>query len=120
MNFNYPYLIDGRGQTATAGYALHIRQLIEQVLFTARGERVNRPDFGSGLMQLVFAPGSREVIAATQFQVQGALQQVLDELIQIDTVTVNIEDAQLSVQVNYRLHQTGEPGVAAFVRGLPL
>jgi phage baseplate assembly protein W len=53
----------------------HIRDLIEQVLFTSPGERVNRPDFGSGLMQLVFAPNSDELATATQFMVQGALQQ---------------------------------------------
>ena len=64
----------------------HIRDLIEQVLFTAPGERVNRPNFGSGLLQLVFAPNSDELAAATQFLVQGALQQWLGDLIQVEGV----------------------------------
>ena len=70
---DYPYHFDGRGRTAATSNDAHMRDLIEQVLFTAPGERVNRPDFGSGLMQLVFAPNSDELAAATQFLVQGAL-----------------------------------------------
>ena len=81
MNLDYPYQFDGRGRTAEADDQAYIRGLIEQVLFTAPGERVMRPDFGSGLMQLVFAPNSLELAAATQFLVQGALQQWLGNLI---------------------------------------
>ena len=72
---DYPYHFDGRGRTATTDTADHIRDLIEQVLFTAPGERVNRPDFGSGLLRLVFAPNSDALAAATHLAVQGALQQ---------------------------------------------
>ena len=39
----------------------HIRDLIEQVLFTSPGERVMRPDFGAGLLALVFEPNSVEL-----------------------------------------------------------
>ena len=56
MNLGYPYQFDSRGHTATAGEEGWIRGLIEQVLFTSPGERVMRPDFGSGLRELVFAP----------------------------------------------------------------
>ena len=79
----FPYPIDTRGRTAQADDDDHIRDLIEKVLFTSPGERVNRPDFGSGLMQLVFAPNSDELAAATQFSVQGALQQWLGDLIEV-------------------------------------
>ena len=65
MNIDYPLHFDGRGHTATAEHDAHIRDMIEQLLFTAPGERVNRPDFGSGIMQLNFAPASDEVAAAT-------------------------------------------------------
>ena len=80
MNVNFPYKIDGQGRTATTSDDKHIRHLIEQVLFTSPGERVNRPDFGSGLLQLVFAPGSDELVATTQFLVQSTLQQWLGDL----------------------------------------
>ena len=56
MEIDYPYRFDGRGRTAQTGADDHIRDLIEQVLFTSPGERVNRPTFGSGVLQLVFAP----------------------------------------------------------------
>src|SRR5579859_7503990 len=69
----YPLHIDGRGRTAEAGYAAHVRDLIEQVVFTAPGERVNRPDFGSSILQLMFAPNSDSLEAATQAAVQAAL-----------------------------------------------
>ena len=85
MQINYPWQTDRRGRTAQADSDdAHIRQLIEQVLFTAPGERVNRPSFGSGLMQLVFAPNSPELATATKFLVQGALQQWLGDLIQVE------------------------------------
>ena len=58
MNLDFPYHFDSHGRTAAIDYDAHIRDLIEQVLFTAPGERVNRPDFGSGLLRLVF--GSHE------------------------------------------------------------
>lgn len=74
-NLRYPYQIDGRGRSAEADEVAWIRGLIEQVLFTSPGERVMRPNFGSGVMQLVFAPNSPELAATTQFLVQAALQQ---------------------------------------------
>jgi Baseplate wedge protein gp25 len=62
--------------------------MIEQILFTDLGERVNRPTFGSGINQLVFAPNSNELAAATQLLVQGALQQWLADLIHVESVAV--------------------------------
>src|SRR3981081_76517 len=98
---DYPYHFDGRRRTAATDSDAHIRDLIEQVLFTAPGERVKRPDFGSGLMQLVFAPNSDELAAATQFLVQGALQQWLGDLIEVEAVEVTSEDSTLRVTVQY-------------------
>src|SRR5215510_8620224 len=98
-NLDYPYHFDGSGRTAETDGDAHIRDLIEQVLFTAPGERVNRPDFGSGLMQLVFAPNSDELAATTQFLAQGALQQWLGDLIEIESVQVQAVDATLTVTV---------------------
>ena len=76
MNVNFPFQFDGRGRTMDP-QADYVRQMVEQVLFTSPGERVNMPDFGSGLLQLPFAPNSMEMAAATQFTVQGALQKWL-------------------------------------------
>ena len=75
MNIDFPFHYDSRGATASAGYADHVRDMIEQLLFTNPGERVNRPDFGCGLLQLVFAPNSPELAATLQFTAQAALEQ---------------------------------------------
>lgn len=116
MQIDYPFHIDGRGRTADTDQDDHIRDLIEQVLFTAPGERVNRPAFGSGLMQLVFAPNSDELATATQFMVQGALQQWLGDLIQVQNVKVESEAATLQVTVEYIVLRNQQKQVARFSR----
>ena len=117
MQIDYPFHIEGRGRTAATDDDDHIRDMIEQVLFTSAGERVNRPDFGSGVMQLVFAPNSSELASATQFLVQGALQQWLGDLIQVEAVQVVSEDATIRVAVQYLVRRTRERKVAQFSRG---
>lgn len=116
MQIDYPFHIDGRGRTADTDQDDHIRDLIEQVLFTTPGERVNRPAFGSGLMQLVFAPNSDELATATQFMVQGALQQYLSDLIQVLNVKVESEAATLQVTVEYIVLRNQQKQVARFSR----
>ncbi len=116
MNIDFPFGIDGRGRTASTDDSDHIRDMIEQLLFTSPGERVNLPTFGSGLMQMVFAPASDELAAATQFLVQGALQQWLGDLIQVQTAQVEFEDATVSVTIQYVIRQTQEQKVAQFSR----
>ncbi len=114
MNIRFPFQIDGRGRTADATDEEHIRQMIEQVLFTSPGERVNRPDFGTGIMQLLFAPNSPELAAATEFTIQGALQQWLGELIQVEAVNVESQEATLHVTVQYRIRRNQQRAVAQF------
>ena len=117
MQIDYPFHFDGRGGTAQTTDDDHIRDLIEQVLFTAPGERVNRPTFGSGVMQLVFAPNSDALASATQQLVQGALQQWLGDLIQVQSVEVQNEDATLRIQIQYIVRRTQQAQVAQFTRG---
>jgi phage baseplate assembly protein W len=116
MEIDYPFHVDGRGRTAQTDSEDHIRDLIEQVLFTAPGERVNRPTFGTGLQQLVFAPNSEELAAAVQFLAQGALQQWLGELISVEGVGVRSDDAALQVTVEYTVRRTQQRRVAQFAR----
>ena len=118
-DFDFPYHVDGRGRTATTGADDHLRDLIEQVLFTAPGERVMRPDFGSGLLGLVFEPGGPELVATTQHLVQGALQQWLGRLIAVESVEVSQHEGTFSVTVAYVVLQTQERAVASFTRGQP-
>lgn len=119
MNVAFPYDFDSRGRTADATHEEHIQQLMEQLLFTSPGERVNRPAFGSGLLRLVFEPNSPELAAATQLQVQGALQQWLGELIHVEAVEVISVEEKLQVQVHYRIRRTQQRRLAEFTRGTP-
>jgi len=105
---DHPFHVDGRGLTAETDQADHVRDLIQQVLFTVPGERVNRPDFGCGLGQLVFEPNSDELATATQFLVQGALTRWLDDLIVVHQVDVRSQDATLEVVVTFSDRRTGQ------------
>lgn len=116
MQIDYPFHFDSRGRTAEANDDEHIRDMIQQVLFTSPGERVNRPTFGSGLLQLVFAPNSDALAAATQMSVQGSLQQWLGDLIEVDSVEVANIDSALHVQVRYVIRRTQESRAAEFSR----
>ena len=107
-HLDFPYHVDGRGRTAETDEDDHVRDLIHQVLFTSPGERVNRPDFGCGVAQLVFMPNSGALAAATQFLVQGALTRWLDDLIVVDRVEVVAEESTLAVIVAYTVLETGE------------
>lgn len=117
MQLGYPYGFDAQGRTAQAVGDDHIRDLIEQVLFTAPGERVNRPTFGTGLAQLLFAPTSPELATATQFLVQGALQQWLGDLIKFTGVQVESVDSTVTVTVQYVVLATQQRMSAEFTRG---
>lgn len=118
MDVGFPFRLDRQGRTVTCDYESHIREMVEQVLFTMPGERVNRPDFGSGLMQMVFSPGSEEIVAATQFLVQSNLQRWLGDLISVDEVAVEAIDSTLTVSVRYQILKSKQPQVAQFKYGL--
>lgn len=117
MQVNFAYRFDARGRTAGADEADHIRDLIEQVLFTHPGERVMRPDFGSGLLQLVFAPNSEVLAATTQVLVQSSLQRWLGEWVLVESVQVEAVDSTLRVTVQYVIRRTGTRVVGTFVQG---
>lgn len=117
MQLAFPYGFDRTGRTATANPAQHIRDLIWQVLLTAPGERVNRPTFGTGTNQLVFAPNSDTLAMAQQKMVQAGLQQYLSDLIQVNAVTVENEDATLTITVQYTVLQSQERQVAQVTTG---
>jgi phage baseplate assembly protein W len=108
VNVDYPFHFDTRGRTAATDDDDHIRGMIEQLLFTNAGERVNRPDFGSGLLDLVFAPNSEELAAALQFSMQAAIQQWLGDVIEVQSLEVKSEDAALRVELQYLVRRTGE------------
>jgi phage baseplate assembly protein W len=117
MHTAFPFHIDGRGRSAEPeNDDAYVRELIEQVLFTVPGERVMRPDFGCGLMQLVFAPNSDELAATLQVLVQGALQQWLGTLLRVDEVQSDSEDGTLTVLVRYTRVGSQDSRTASFTQ----
>lgn len=114
MNIDFPFHFDLRGRTASTGDDDHIRDMIEQLLLTQPGERINRPDFGSGLLHMVFAPNSPELAAALQFTAQAALQRYLGDLIDLKDLQISSDDATLSVLVRYVVRRTGQEQTAEF------
>ena len=118
MNIDYPFYFDRRGRTALTDDDDHIRDMIEQYLLTSPGERVNRPDFGSGLLQMVFAPNSPEIAAALQFTIQAGLQQWLGDLIEVKKLEVVSRDAELRVDVQYVVRRTQQPVMTTITRSI--
>ena len=118
MNSAWPLQIDARGRTALATDDQHIRQLIEQLLFTNPGERVNRPTFGGGVVQLVFAPSNDTLATALQVTVQAAIQQTLGDIIEVDDLMVEAVDSVLKVELHYRNRVTGATETAFFERSV--
>ncbi len=114
MHIGHPLRVDGGGRTAAESDQDHIRHLIEQVLFTTPGERVNRPDFGSGLRQLVFGAPNDEMVAATRFMIQGSLQQWLSDLIEVEEVDVQGQEGSVYITVRYTVRRSQEQQAARF------
>jgi phage baseplate assembly protein W len=116
MNIAYPYKFDSRGRTATASWNDHVSDMIEQLIFTSPGERVNHPDFGSGLLQLVFAGNSPELAATVQFTLQAAIQLWLGDVVQVQSVAVLAVDSTLTVNLSYLIRVTNQEQTSIFSR----
>ena len=114
--FGFPYRVAADGRTADAAPDDHIRQLIAMVLFTDQGERVMRPDFGSGVKQMVFVENSPELATALQHIVQADLQRWLADSIEVRGVDVSADDSTLSVFVRFRTLDAGEDHTVRVVR----
>jgi phage baseplate assembly protein W len=119
VDLDVPFGFGLDGWTRGADFDDHVRDMIEELLFTAPGERVNRPDFGSGVLQLVFAPNSPELAATLQFTTQAAIVRWLGDVIDLSDIRVTAEDSTLRVEVDYAIRATGETRTETFVGGTP-
>lgn len=107
MNLAFPFGFADSGTTAATDHARWVRGLIEQMLLTSPGERVMRPDFGSGALGLVFAPNGVELAAAVRMLIEGTLRRDLATIIAVDTLGVEAHDAELRITLSYRLLANG-------------
>ena len=116
----FPFAVDGRGRTADADYAAHVRDMVELLLFTTPGERVMRPDFGCGLLDLTFEPNSPELAATLQISIQAQLQRWLGDVVTPVALDVASEDNVLRITVSYVLRATGAQTTEVFLAaGVP-
>ena len=118
MNIAYPIRFNKSGRIALSSDNQHISGMIEQLLFTNPGERVNQPDFGSGLNQLMFSPNSPELAAALQFSMQAALQRWLGDLIQVQSLSVTSQDSQLNIEIDYVVRSANQPVSVTFTQSV--
>jgi uncharacterized protein len=99
--FAFPFRIDAVGQVATLSGDAKIRAKIAQIVLTAPGERVNLPDFGCGLRDLVFDPNNEILAAATEFAITRALQRWIGDEILVDSVNVASSEGEVVIDVVY-------------------
>ena len=113
----FPFRIDGRGRTASTDYDSHVHDMIELLLFTSPGERVMRPDFGCGLLDLAFEPNSPELAASLQISIQVALQRWLGDVITISSLDAVSQDDLLQITLGYSVRATGTQTTHVFTGG---
>jgi phage baseplate assembly protein W len=103
----FPFRISASGVTATATTDDHVRQMVEQVLFTSPCERVNRPDFGCGLLTFPFEPAGLERLAVLEALIRANLEQWLGDVILLGDMGVSVEECTVRVVVSYDVRRTG-------------
>lgn len=104
-SFGFPFAVNAAGQVSGSGGDDAIRGKIIQVLFTAPGERVNQPDFGCDLFNLVFEPNNTILAAAMEFTIGQALTRWLGDLLIVSGVNVEAQDETITVEVAYTRRQ---------------
>ncbi|MGM7667144.1 GPW/gp25 family protein [Microbacterium sp. A93] len=100
----FPLRLDARGRVDTVSRERWLASLVEQVLFTRPGERLHRPGFGSGLLDLVFEPIGAALAETTTALVTGALQDALGDLLRVEEVSIRVEETAVHVTVRYQPH----------------
>jgi Bacteriophage baseplate protein W len=104
-SIRFPFAINDRlGRLAQENdHEEYIKQLIRQVLFTAQGERINRPDFGAGVKRLVFVPNSPATASLAQTLIFQALTTWLGALIRTDDVQAEAAGERLNITIVYTI-----------------
>ncbi len=115
---DFPYHIDATGRTATTdSRARRVRNLLEAVLFTVSGERVMRPEFGSGIPEMLFDSNSEALETAADFQIRASVQRHLSDVLVLEELTVNRDEGEMHITVTYSLVGEEERQTETFSRG---
>jgi len=111
IDYAFPFRLDATSQRAAqTSYAEHVEQMIAQILLTTPGERVDLPQFGCGLRQLIFAPLGDSLSATLTLQINQALGQWLAGVVNVTAVAVSAADdsavlmpGNVNITVSYTL-----------------
>lgn len=108
MYVDFPFHYSPDARLAVTDDDDHLRDMLEQLLLTSPGERVNRPDFGCGLLRQVFEPNSPELAAALAFTIQASIHRWLGDVVEARDVRVESDEGVLRVSVGYLVRRTAE------------
>src|SRR3954466_6292826 len=114
LNVAFPFRLDSRGHTEVTDDERHVNGMLEMLLLTTAGERVNRPDFGGGLRQLLFGPASPELAATVQHTLRAEILQWLDDVIDLRELDVWAEEGRMVLNLSYVLRHDGTQRTAEF------
>lgn len=116
MHKSFPFHFDVRGHIARCDDSAHILDMLEQILFTTPGERVNRPDFGCGVAAMVFGSTAPEFITVKKSQIHSQIQQLLGHLIQVNEIALSVQESRITIVINYTIFKNQQNQSAEFSR----
>lgn len=104
---SFPFRMTAEGG-AVSDREAHIREQIEQVLYTSPGERVFRPDWGFGARAMVFEPNSAALHEVSRNRLYAALSEALAGEVDPKSLRVEVgaaaaEPEKLMVSISYTL-----------------
>jgi hypothetical protein len=108
IGWKFAVNVDARGNIQMSEYEEDIKEAIWIILATSKGERVMRPDFGSGIYNYVFAP----INTATIGLVENSVREVITlyepriELLNVEVSTEEADEGKLLIGIDYRVRDT--------------
>lgn len=113
LKFPFSVGVDG---PRTSSRPDHVREQIEQVLFTDPKERVFRPEFGVGVRRLVFEPNNVALKNTTLKRLNASLAEALHGEVDPRTLEIDVrhEGEKLIIHITYVLAAINRQEAHAF------
>ena len=107
QGWGFPMRLTLQGGLQLSNTYRNLEESIVIILSTRLGERVYRPDFGSRLHELVFAPLSDDTLLLAQIYAREAIQK-WEPRVTVEAVTAapTPDAASLNITVNYRIRES--------------
>ncbi len=101
---SFPFRIEEQGSTVSSR-SHHVREQIEQILFTNPGERWYRPDFGIGAVALVFEPNHEGMWELVKKRLLASLAEALKGEVLAESLSVDVEgeNETLKILISYQM-----------------